>query len=114
MPAGWLVFAEGAVYKVYDIPTRVWGLTVQEDQQLAGAIMKTGGSIFLWTIIGVIFFRSFNKQFRSENTSSSYRRDLQMPAAEITGHDELDLTYDAVAEAFDRTEPADDPHATPH
>ncbi len=100
VPAGWLVFAEGAVYKVYDIPTRVWGLSVQEDQQIAGAIMKTGGSIFLWTVIGVIFFKSLNKQFRRENNDHAYRRDV--------------LTYDEVAEEFDRTQPAADPHASPH
>ena len=100
MPAGWLVFAEGAVYHVYDIPTRVWGLTVQEDQQLASAIMKTGGSIFLWTVIGVIFFKSLNKQFRRETNDHAYRRDV--------------LTYDEVAEEFDRTTPAADPHASPH
>jgi putative membrane protein len=114
VPAGWLVFAEGAVYKVYDIPTRVWGLTVQDDQQLAGAIMKTGGSVFLWTVIGYYFFKTFNKQFRQENSKHSYRRDGQIPTAEITGHDELDLTYDAVTAEFDRTEPAADPHSSPH
>jgi putative membrane protein len=114
VPAGWLVFAEGAVYKVYDIPTRVWGLSVQDDQQLAGAIMKTGGSIFLWTVIGVMFFKTFNKQFRRENTQHSYRRDTQMPAAEITGNAEVDLTFDEVAAEFDRTEPAPDPRSTRH
>ena len=97
VPAGWLVFAEGPVYKVYDIPTRVWGLSVIEDQQLAAAIMKTGGSIFLWTVIAVIFFKTLNKQFRRENNDHSYRRDV--------------LTYDAVAEEFERTDAAPDPHA---
>ena len=48
IPAAWLTFADGAVYKTYDIPVRVWGMSVQHDQQLAGAIMKTGGGIFLW------------------------------------------------------------------
>ena len=43
--------------KHYDIPVRVWGLSVTTDQQLAGAIMKTGGSIFLWSIIVFLFFR---------------------------------------------------------
>jgi putative membrane protein len=114
VPAGWLVFAEGAVYKSYDIPTRVWGLTVQDDQQLAGAIMKTGGSVFLWTVIAVMFFRGFNKQFRRENNDHSYRRDTQIPAAEITGTDESDLTFDEVAAEFERSAPAADPHASRH
>ncbi len=59
VPAAWLTFADGAVYKHYDIAVRVWGLSVTTDQQLAGAIMKTGGSIYLWTIVVVIFFRRF-------------------------------------------------------
>lgn len=55
IPAAWLTFADGTVYKGYDIPIRVFGWTVTADQQLAGAIMKTGGSIFLWTIVIYIF-----------------------------------------------------------
>jgi putative membrane protein len=63
VPAAWLTFAEGAVYKHYDIAVRVWGLSVTTDQQLAGAIMKLGGSIFLWTVVVVIFFRRFIGNF---------------------------------------------------
>jgi putative membrane protein len=66
VPAAWLTFADGAVYKHYDISVRVWGLSVTTDQQLAGAIMKTGGSIYLWTIVVVIFFRRFIGNFFTE------------------------------------------------
>ncbi|NBO33843.1 MAG: cytochrome c oxidase assembly protein, partial [Actinobacteria bacterium] len=59
VPAAWLTFAEGAVYKHYDIAIRVWGLSVTTDQQIAGAIMKTGGSIFLWSIIVFLWFKRF-------------------------------------------------------
>jgi putative membrane protein len=55
------------VYKHYDIAVRVWGLSVTTDQQLAGAIMKTGGSIYLWTIVVVIFFRRFIGNFFTES-----------------------------------------------
>lgn len=68
VPAAWLTFAEGVVYKHYDIPVRVWGLSVTTDQQLAGAIMKTGGSIFLWSIIVFLFFRRFIGRFFLEQT----------------------------------------------
>ena len=37
------------MYSHYDQPVRVWGLSVTDDQQLAGAIMKLGG-MFLWAI----------------------------------------------------------------
>ena len=66
VPSAWLTFAEGAVYKHYDIAVRVWGLSVTTDQQLAGAIMKLGGSIFLWTVVVVIFFRRFIGNFFAE------------------------------------------------
>ena len=67
VPAAWLTIADGAVYKHYDIAVRVWGLSVTTDQQLAGAIMKTGGSIYLWTIVVVIFFRRFIGNFFTES-----------------------------------------------
>ena len=92
VPAGWLTFAEGTVYKHYATPIRVWGLSVQTDQQLAGAIMKIGGAIFLWTIVIYMFFRRFARDFNAEQ---SY---VQEP-----------LTYEAVEEAFERTPPAPEP-----
>ncbi|MGH9236238.1 MAG: cytochrome c oxidase assembly protein [Acidimicrobiales bacterium] len=57
VPAGWLTFAEGAVYSAYDIPARLWGISVTSDQQAAGAIMKLVGGGFLWVIITIRFFQ---------------------------------------------------------
>jgi putative membrane protein len=71
VPAGWLTFAEGVVYKHYDQPVRVWNLTVTDDQQLAGAIMKIGGSIFLWSLVVFYFFKRFGTTWKEDNT---YRR----------------------------------------
>ena len=71
VPAGWLTFADGAVYKVYDEPVRVWGMSVTEDQQLAGAIMKIGGSLYLWAIIVFMWFKRFGTNWKEEAT---YRR----------------------------------------
>lgn len=103
VPAGWLTFAEGTVYKHYSQPIRVWNMTVTDDQQLAGAIMKIGGGFFIWTIVIYLFFKRFGSGFETENT---YVRKGQMPRAEITGHDEPTLTYDQVTAAFDRSAPA--------
>lgn len=89
IPAAWLTFAEGAVYETYDQPIRVWGLSVQHDQQLAGAIMKTGGGIFLWTIIIFLFFKRFAAGYNAAN-ADSYRRDRTIPAAELTGDAAVD------------------------
>ena len=92
VPAGWLTFAEGVVYKHYDIPVRVWGLSATIDQQLAGAVMKTGGSIFLWSIITFMYFRRFMAKFSSEQ---SYKQPT--------------LTYEEVTEAFDKSPAVSEP-----
>ena len=48
---------------------RVWGLSAStDDQQIAGAIMKTGGGIFLWAVIIYIFFKKFASGFEYGNT----------------------------------------------
>lgn len=102
VPAAWLTFADDAVYKSYDQPVRVWGMSVIDDQQLAGAIMKTGGGIFLWTIIVFLFFRRFvTPNFTAENT---YRRSPSVPGPEMTGDNATDtespLTTADVERAF--------------
>jgi putative membrane protein len=56
VPGAWLTFAEGSVYSVYDIPDRLFGISVTTDQQAAGLIMKLGGGTYLWAIIAAIFF----------------------------------------------------------
>jgi putative membrane protein len=109
IPAAWLTFADGAVYKTYDQPVRVWGISVITDQQLAGAIMKTGGGIFLWGVIIFIFFRRFAVGFGEDN---SYRREHPMPDAELTGDrrvdDEVPLTTADVERAFAQAVPPAD------
>lgn len=57
VPAAWLTFAEGAVYSAYDIPERLWGLSVTDDQQIAGLVMKLVAGMYLWGLIVVLFFR---------------------------------------------------------
>jgi len=83
IPAGWLTFAEGVVYKHYNIPTRVWGVSVSNDQQIAGAIMKLGGSIFLWTIIVAMFFKHFVKTFRDENKDDYHKNETILTTADV-------------------------------
>jgi putative membrane protein len=106
IPAAWLTFADGAVYKTYDQPIRVWGLSVVFDQQLAGAIMKTGGGIFLWAVIIYIFFKKFAAGFEYGNT---YRRPRPIPEAELTGvstvDDETPLTTADIEREFAQVPP---------
>lgn len=96
IPAGWLALADGAVYKHYDIPVRVFGWSVITDQQLAGAAMKSGGSIFLWSIIIFIFFRRFMGGFSDDQ---SYR----------SGSTDETLTYEEVTDAFSRVPAVPEP-----
>ena len=96
IPAGWLTFAEGVVYKHYNIPTRVWGVSVSNDQQIAGAIMKLGGSIFLWTIIVAMFVKHFVKTFRDENKDDYVRKEEVLTTADVE-------------RAFEATPPAEEP-----
>ena len=57
VPASFLTFASAPVYDVYlDLP-RLWGLSVLDDQLIAGLIMKIGGGLFLWAVITTIWFR---------------------------------------------------------
>ncbi len=57
IPGAWLAIAEGVVYSGYDIPERLWGVSVTTDQQVAGLIMKLGGTFYIWGLITVLFFR---------------------------------------------------------
>ncbi|MGE3619045.1 MAG: cytochrome c oxidase assembly protein [Acidimicrobiia bacterium] len=57
VPGAWLVLADGAVYSAYDIPTRLFDISVTQDQQAAGLIMKLVGGSWLWLLITIIFFR---------------------------------------------------------
>ena len=91
VPAAWLTFAEDSVYKHYDIPIRVWGLSTETDQQLAGAVMKTGGSIFLWAIVIFIFFKRLAKGF--------YKNQSYLP------EEEAPLTFSEVEKAFAQSKP---------
>jgi putative membrane protein len=106
VPAAWLTFAEGVVYDAYDTPVRLWGIDVISDQQLAGAIMKTAGGLFLWAIVIYLFFKRFAARFEE---SHDYKRRGRMPAAEITGHDEVPLTTADVERAFASTSPPNVP-----
>jgi putative membrane protein len=105
VPAAWLTFADGVVYKSYDHLPRVFGISVIDDQQIAGVLMKIGGSVFLWTLCTVLFFNRFMRNWEQENAYGRRR----IPDVEIIGHDEEPLTFDQVEEEFERVPPAPEP-----
>ena len=73
VPGAWLTFADGAVYSVYDIPDRLWGLTVTSDQQIAGLLMKLGAGSYLWLLITIIFFQ-WAERTRSTHAATPHAR----------------------------------------
>lgn len=108
VPAGWLTFAEGSVYDHYETPVRVWGMSVTSDQQAAGAIMKLGGSVFMWAVVIYYFFKKFMKGFHDQQ---SYVRTGDPHPDEMLPENET-LTYDEVEKAFERTRPAPETPST--
>lgn len=109
VPAGWLTAAEGVVYKHYTTPVRVWGLDPTADQQWAGAIMKVGGAIFLWTLVIWYFFRRFQPDW--EEGAKLKRRSraevlaAQQPAEQPADAPDDSLTFSDVQAVFERTDP---------
>ncbi len=66
VPASFLTFADGVIYRAYGLAPRVFDLSAVDDQQLAGALMKIYAGSLLWGTIIVIFFRWYAKDQRGE------------------------------------------------
>jgi putative membrane protein len=64
VPAAFLAFAESPLYQWYATAPRITSMSAVEDQQLAGAIMKVCGTLLLWSIIVVQFFRWYRESER--------------------------------------------------
>ena len=103
LPAGWLTFAEGIVYRSYDVVPRVWDLSPTDDQQIAGMEMKILGGFFLWTVITVLFVR-FATRVAEDDRASGVAMDRRAPVAR--GADGEVLTWEQVQQALDTAPPA--------
>ncbi len=102
VPAGWLTFAEGVVYRAYDVVPRVFGISVVYDQQIAGMLMKVVGGLYLWTIISILFFRFANRKLEDDR-SSGMALDRRAPV--LTPDGEV-LTWEQVERELQRAGPA--------
>ena len=60
--ASFITFSQTAVYDFYEGAPRIWHISAVEDQQMAGGIMKTTGTLILWSFVTVAFFRWFAKE----------------------------------------------------
>ncbi|MFM2077528.1 MAG: hypothetical protein RJA49_1418 [Actinomycetota bacterium] len=108
IPAAWLSFADGVVYRHYgEQPVRVWAIGPLDDQQIAAVIMKVGVGFYLWGILIFMFFRRFGEGA----DGLSYRRSSRPSDGSAAGSDDVPLTYTEVTEAFGRTEAPAEPSA---
>jgi putative membrane protein len=57
VPASFITFSSTPLYDSYARFPRLWGLSVVDDQRIAGLIMKILGGLLLWSAIAFIFFR---------------------------------------------------------
>jgi putative membrane protein len=93
VPASFLTFADGVIYKFYATVPHPFHMSAVADQQLAGALMKVLGGTILWGVIVVMFFRWYADEHR---TNVPPRMSID---------DEV-LTWDDVARELERTPPA--------
>lgn len=66
IPSAFLVFGETSLYPAYVGVARPWGLSVVDDMQIAGLIMKLGAGFYLWIVIAVKYFRWAAAQERAD------------------------------------------------
>jgi len=129
VPVAFLTLATSPVYSFYAHVARPFGGNAVLDQQTAGAIMKVGGTTFLWGLIVVIFFRWYAVEHAAEleelrgvsraraaaaaaevsaaSTSGGPSAPARAPAtapADLLSEDHV-LTWDQVAEELAKTSP---------
>ena len=85
VPAAFLVFAERPIYRFYAEAPRAFGLSAVEDQQIAAAVMKIGGTTIIWGVIIGMFFHWYTVSQRDKGDV---------------------LTWDDVERELSRTSPA--------
>ncbi|MDT8369612.1 MAG: cytochrome c oxidase assembly protein [Longimicrobiales bacterium] len=55
----YLTFADFPLYATYELAPPVGSLSSQDDQLVAGLLMKVGGAPIIWTAITILFFRAY-------------------------------------------------------
>jgi putative membrane protein len=81
VPASFLTFATTPIYSAYAHAPRLWGISAVTDQMIAGLMMKIGGGLILWSVIGLIFFKWYAKEQRDQHEEigwEDFERELQV------------------------------------
>ncbi|HUR18719.1 MAG TPA: cytochrome c oxidase assembly protein [Acidimicrobiales bacterium] len=90
VPASFLTFGDGVLYRFYAHVPRPFSITAIDDQQVAGAMMKVYAGALLWGVIVSMFFRWYareerdkvNDVLRWEDVDEELRRTEQVAPAE--------------------------------
>ena len=90
VPASFLTFGRGVMYRFYAEVARPFPLSALDDQQLAGALMKVYAGTLLWGVLGAMFFRWYAREQRDRSPDV--------------------LTWDDVERELARTSPAGPAH----
>jgi putative membrane protein len=72
VPASFLTFAQEPIFSSYASFPRLWGISAETDQMVAGLLMKIGGGLLLWAVIAVIFFKWHAREERGTAESVSW------------------------------------------
>ena len=67
-----LAFAPDLLYDAYDVPGERWGLTPQDDQQVAGLIMALEQSIVMGIALAWLFARMLSESEEEERRRERY------------------------------------------
>ena len=67
VPASFLTFGDGVLYRFYAGVPRPFALSAVEDQQLAGAMMKVYAGLLIWGVIAFLFFRWYASEQRDKS-----------------------------------------------
>jgi putative membrane protein len=70
IPTAFLVFGEQPLYHAYTMVAMPWNVSVLDDMQLGGLIMKLGGGFYLWIMIAVKYFRWAAEQERADRVGA--------------------------------------------
>jgi cytochrome c oxidase assembly factor CtaG len=69
-----LAFAPDLLYDAYDHPGKLWGMTAETDQQVAGLIMALEQSIVMGIALAWLFARMLSESEREEQRAERYSK----------------------------------------
>lgn len=62
-----LTFSRFPLYAIFELSPPISGISVRDDQRLAGLLMKVGGGVIFWIAITVLFFRWYQSEGLDES-----------------------------------------------